>query len=258
MDLITLVAFDIIKNKERIVDIASIYGYSRTMDSNLRIGGIPMKYLFVGRVLKQGNRYFMKIPFNIWEVCGQKGLIPVKVCIHDFRFECKLVPKGDGIYYIPIAKSVINQIDYNDEVSISFEMISGLTRINLGSPYTMENPIRKIDSIQKITYPKDGYCGQMCIAMLTGLSVDEIIDIMQSRAWQCSFSKLLEALDYFGISYDDKFTYTKGRNVVLPECCIVNVKSEHISHLALYYKGEYYDSEDFGVDNIISYLKINI
>lgn len=215
-----------------------------------------MTYTFEEKIFKSGNRYFIKIPFNVWEECDQKGLIPVKAFIEGCTFECRLIPKGEGIYYIPIKKNIVNQINCDDEISISFQIISGLTRINHDSPYSKENPIRKINNIQSITYPKDGYCGQICIAMLIGLSVDEVIDIMQSKAWQCSFSKLLETLDYFGIIHDDKITYTKRKEFVLPKCCIVNVKEDQISHLVLYYKGRYYDKKDIDFDNIISYLGI--
>ena len=136
-----------------------------------------MTYKFPERIFKQGNRYFIKIPFNVWEECGQRGSVPVRVSIKDCIFECRLVPKGEGIYYIPITKNIVNQINCDDEINISFEIINGLTRINHDSPYSKENPIRRIRDIQSVTYPKAGYCGQICIAMLTGLSVDEVIDI---------------------------------------------------------------------------------
>lgn len=217
-----------------------------------------MKYTFTENLLKQGNRYFIKIPFNIWEECGQKGLVPVKVSVEDHIFECRLIPKGAGNYYIPVKKSVVNKIDSNYETGVCFEVINGLTRINHDSPYTKEDPIRKIDGIRHITYPKNGYCGQICIAMLTGLSVDEIVEIMQAGAWQCSFSKLIETLDYFGISHEGKIIYTKGREVTLPDCCIVNVKSEQKNHFSLFYKGRYYDTVEIDANEVIGYLRIII
>ncbi|WP_050635966.1 DUF1905 domain-containing protein [Candidatus Stoquefichus sp. SB1] len=215
-----------------------------------------MKCRFVEKIFKQGNRYFIEIPFNVWEEFGQKGMISVKVSIEDYPFECRLIPKGEGIYYIPVAKKIADQI--KDVVSVSLEVISGLTRINHDSPYTKENPIRKINSIESVSYPKDGYCGQICIAMLTGLSVDEVINIMQTKAWQCSFTKLIETLDYFGIQHNKKITYTKGKEFTLPECCIVNIKDENTSHFVLYYKGKYYDTKSIVLSKIIGYLEIII
>lgn len=217
-----------------------------------------MTYTFAEKLFKQGNRSFIKIPFNVWEECGQKGLVPVKAFVEGCTFECRLVPKGEGTYYIPITKNVLNQIDGDDEMEISFEVIDGLSRINHDSPYSKENPIRKIDNIQSLTYPKAGYCGQICIAMLTGLSVNEVIDVMQTKAWQCSIVKLLETLDYFGISHDEKITYTKGKGLILPKCCIVNVKEGKLSHFVLYYRGKYYDTKDIDLDKIIGYLGISV
>lgn len=215
-----------------------------------------MLYTFTEKIFKQGNRHFIEIPFNIWEECGQKGLVPVKVYIKNNTFECKLVPKGAGRYYIPITKNSITIFNDDKEVSVSFEIISGLTRINHDSPYTKQNPIRKIDTIENITYFKAGYCGPLCISMLTGLSIEEIIDIMHARAWQCSFSKIIETLDYFGILHDNKITYTRGKEILLPTCCIVNVKDKQKNHLTLYYKGKYYDTMEIDCSKIIGYLKI--
>ncbi len=217
-----------------------------------------MTHAFIGEVFKQGNRYFIDIPFNIWETLNQKGNIPVEVNIEGCVFECKLIPKGEGFYYIPITKSIFNSLACETNLNVSFNVISSLTRINRNSPYTLQKPIRKIDSIQRITYPKAGYCGQLCVAMLTGLSVDDIAEIMQAKAWQCSFSKLLETLDYFGISYEEKVIYTRGKAVELPKCCIVNIKDEKLNHFALYYQGEYYDDGNYDSNDIISYLKINV
>lgn len=212
---------------------------------------------FTEILFKEGKRTFIKIPFNVWEKFKQKGLIPVKVSIENYQFECRLIPKGEGIYYIPVTNKIVNQIN-KDKVHVSLEIINALSRINMNSPYTIDQPIRIINSIEHLSYPKDGYCGQLCLAMLTGLSVDEIIDITHMKAWQCSMSKLIEALDYFGIKHDDKITYTKGKEFVYPDCCIVNVKGEPMNHLSLYYNGTYYDSEDIDFNRIIGYLKIHV
>ena len=77
--------------------------------------------------------------------------------------------------------------------------------------------------------------------MLTGLPVEEVIAFMQAKAWQCSFSKVIEALNYFGIAHEDKLTYTNKTAFVLPKCCIVTVRGKERNHFALYYKGTFYD-----------------
>lgn len=175
-------------------------------------------------------------------------------------FECRLIPKGNGNYYIPIIKEVYNSLDFSEELDVQFNVIDGLSRINSNSPYSKENPIRIIDGINYLKQPQNGCCGQTCLAMLAGISVDEVIKIMKSTKWQASLSKVIESLDYFGLLHK-KPVYIKGRKVNLPKCCIVNVKGENKSHLLIYYDGKYFDPS-FGVlneyefENIISYIEI--
>jgi hypothetical protein len=212
-------------------------------------------------VLKESNRVFIKIPFNVWEKCGQKGLIPVEVEVLGINFECKLVPKGNGIYYIPVIKEIYKNIAFDEEIDTKFKIISGLSRINSYSPYSKENPIRKIDGITYLRQPHNGCCGQACLAMLAGISVDEVIKIMKSTKWQVSLSKVIETLDYFGFTHK-KPIYTKGRKVELPKCCIVNVRGESKSHLLIYYDAKYYDPthgvlQEYACENIISYIEIS-
>jgi len=213
-----------------------------------------MDYKFNGEIFQEGQRAFITVPFNVWEECGQKGNIPVKVTIDDFTYECKLVPKGKGIYYIPISKSDLKKICVNKELTISFELISGLSRINNNSPYSLESPIRKIDSINIITQPKSGLCGQACIAMLSGVSLNEIINLMGS---QCSLSKVIETLDYFGIAHSNKMVYNLKQDSKFPKCCIINTKG----HLMIFYDGKYYNPsmgvmEELDSSEITGFLEI--
>lgn len=128
-----------------------------------------MIYTFTENLYRQGNRYFIRIPFNVWETCNQKGMLPVRVTVEDTVFECKLISKGAGTYFIPVSKAVVQQLNSDGELPVSFEIIRELTRINKNSPYTTDHPVRKIDHIQEVAYSKPGYCGQICIAMLSGL-----------------------------------------------------------------------------------------
>ena len=84
-----------------------------------------MRYTFKNEIFKEGNRYFVKVPFNVWEECGQKGLIPVEVSIGSTHFECRLVPKGNGVYYIPILKKLVSQI-MDEAAEGTFQIIDGL------------------------------------------------------------------------------------------------------------------------------------
>lgn len=81
---------------------------------------------------------------------------------------------------------------------------------------------------------------QACIAMLAGISVNEATPIMKSTKFQASISKVLETLDYFGISYK-KPVYTHGEKIEFPKCCIINVRGYKKSHLLVYFDGVFYD-----------------
>lgn len=83
-----------------------------------------MIYTFTENLYRQGNRYFIRIPFNVWETCNQKGMLPVRVTVEDTVFECKLISKGAGTYFIPVSKTVVQQL--NSEVSYLFRLKSSV------------------------------------------------------------------------------------------------------------------------------------
>lgn len=213
-----------------------------------------MDYKFNGKIFLEGNKAFAEIPFNVWEECNQKGNIPVKVCIEKLEFECKLVPKGKGNYYIPVKKEYVEELDIEKELEISFELINGLTRINNNSPYSLENPVRIIDNIELVLQNKKGLCGQAVVSMLSGATMEEVIKLMGP---QSSMSKLIEVLDYYGIAHSNKMIYNLKENAKLPKCCIINSKG----HLMVSYEGKYYDPyigilSTFDFNNITGFLEI--
>lgn len=219
-----------------------------------------MQFSFNSTLIKSGNKAYIRIPFDVWDACGQKGLIPVEADVSGNSFECRLVPKGNGMYCIPVKKEVTDKLDLSEEQSVQFNVISGLSRINSNSPYSKENPIRVIDGINSLQQPQSGLCGQTCVAMLAGVNVDEVIKTMKSKRWESSLSKVLETLDYYGLPRR-KPVYTKGREVELPKCCIVNSKGGDTGHLMVYYDGKYYDPsngvlQDYNFKDIISYIEV--
>jgi hypothetical protein len=122
---------------------------------------------------------------------------------------------------------------------------------------------RHIDSINYITdYTKgdnitDSYCGQSVIAMLAGVSLDEVVKLMEGIP--SSKAGLKHALDFYGIKYAQKSTHYDP-NVPLPEISILrfyildeNGKAHTgFGHWGLYYMGKYYDP-DWGICD--EYLK---
>lgn len=199
-----------------------------------------MRFEFETTLLEEGNRTFAPIPFNVWEKTGQKGNVPCRVDIHAYSFECKLLPKGCGMYWIPIGKKIARFISHENPVTITLEPIESLTRIIQSSPYSKENPIRKIDAINPIAI-RPGFCGQCCVAMLADVSLDSVIELMGKS--HASWSKILEALDYYGISYAEKAVYPKGKAFSYPQCCIVNNDNGFV----LWYQGAFYGCKD--IDN---------
>ena len=210
-----------------------------------------MQYQFGGGLHKEGNRTFIPIPFNVWEEIGLKGNIPCRVCIQDQSMECKLLPKGNGTYWIPIAKRLLAVFETQAEYEIILEPIESLTRINHNSPYTKDNPIRKITGIDPIPVPR-GYCGHSCVAMLAGVPLADVVAPMGKE--KASWSKILEALDYYGISYADKTVYPKGRAVALPKCCI----AYNDGRFLLWFDGAFYGAESIDVSETVGYREITL
>ena len=208
-----------------------------------------MIYKFSAFIYTEGGRAFIKIPFNVWEETGLKGNIPCRVSILDLSFECKLIPKGSGKYRIPITKKMLSALEPEKEYEIGMEPIEMLSRINHDSPYSKEHPIRKIDCIETIPI-QAGLCGHCCVAMLAGVPLSDVVALMGKG--HASWSKILEALDYYGISYASKAVYTKGVSCQLPLCCIVNNDNSFI----LWYKGSFYGVTDVDPKKTISYVEI--
>ena len=115
------------------------------------------------------------------------------------------------------------------------------------SPYSFEKPIRKIDSITYIEQPTEYLCGQSVIAMLAGVSVNEVISVMQNDKGT-STQELRDVLKWYGLKTATKARLRYAEEMQLPECCILSVKLPEYGHWSLYYKGKYYDPE-FGALN---------
>lgn len=63
-----------------------------------------MIYTYNESIYMEGSRAFIRVPFNVWEETGLNGNIPCRVAIENHSFECKLIPKGNGNYLIPVPK----------------------------------------------------------------------------------------------------------------------------------------------------------
>ena len=217
-----------------------------------------MKYSYKGKVNQDEIGFFIDIPFNIWEICEKEGNVPAKVKVGNTGFVCNLFPLGKGYYRIPVQPEVAEILGDTD-YKISFR----ITKAGVDdSPYSTTNPIRKIDSIECIHQPADGLCGQSCIAMLAGISIERVSNIMHCAEWQATMGKMIGALNYFGFEHSEEIVYTLGDpDITLPKCCIMMEKMGRYNHYLIGYDGKYYDSsagvlEEYDFSKLTGYLEV--
>ena len=201
-----------------------------------------MRYFFESRIEKKEKGYMIPIPFNIWEVCKQRDVIQAEVVLDNKIIDCELLPIEKGNYEIHI----------EDEDAVS---------VDQNSPYSFDNPIRKIDGVNVIIQPEDGLCGQACVAMLAGVTIAEVISVMDCREWQATMGRVISALNYYGLDHNDIIVYTEGRDAVLPKCCILMEKMGRFCHYLVHYDGKFYDSnlgvlEEYDMSKLLGYLEI--
>lgn len=220
-----------------------------------------MKYEFEGTVEFRENENTIAVPFNVWEVCEKVGDAPVRVCFDDVCFICELVPRGQGYYDIPVSQEILAKVTLGKKYRMSIEIVGNVVAIGADSPYSVEHPIRHIDKVDQVTQPWDGLCGQSCIAMIAGTTLDEASDIMKCREWQANMSKMIATLEYLGIRHADRIVYTLGKETELPKCCIIMEKMGRYSHYLVGFEGKYYDPnlgilKEFDLSQVIGYLEI--
>lgn len=219
-----------------------------------------MKYSFIGKIEKDDdNNSYIDLPFNIWEIFKKEGNVPAKVKVNGITFVCNLEPKGNGYYKIPIHPQIMEQFEAGKEYPVTFR----ITKYGVeDSPYCSANPIRHIDHIDCIHQPHDGLCGQSCVAMLAGITIDEASEVMHCAEWQATMDKIIGALNYFGLEHTEELIYTLGAPVVkLPKCCILLEKMGRYSHYLVYFDGKFYDPslgvmESYDFDKLVGYLEV--
>ena len=219
-----------------------------------------MKYQFKGKIEFHETENSIAVPFNVWEVCEVVGKAPVRVCFDDVCFTTKMESRGQGYYDIPIAKEMLDNVEIGKEYTISLQIVGNNLDIS-DSPYWEANPIRKVDSVDLVTQPWDGLCGQAAIAMIAGTTLDEACDLMHCREWQANMAKMITTLDYLGIPHSSTLMYTLGEEVELPKCAILMEKMGRYSHYLVCFDGKFYDPNngimnDFDLSKLIGYLEI--
>ena len=220
-----------------------------------------MRYFFESAIEKKENGYVIQIPFNVWEVCKQRDVIQADVVLDNEIIQCELLPLEKGNYEIHIEEKHAIAAEPGVPHKILLHVAESLIKMDQNSPYDFDHPIRKIDSMEVIRQPEDGLCGQACVAMLAGVTIAEVISVMDCREWQATMGRVISALNYYGIDHSDVIVYTEGRPAVLPKCCIMMEKMGRYCHYLIHYDGKFYDStlgvmDHYDMSNLQGYLEI--
>lgn len=100
--------------------------------------------------------------------------------------------------------------------------------------------------MELIMQPTPTTCGQACVAMIAGKTIEEVIRDMKTDG-PTSIGQLIEALDRYGISHAERNTRISKKNPVPHSYSILTVHTNAgYTHWALLYGGKYYDPE-FGL-----------
>ena len=197
----------------------------------------------------------------MWEVCKLRDEIKADMVLDNEIIACKLLPKEKGNYEIHIEDKDAIKVDLTKSHQMLLHISGSIIEVSPDSPYSFDNPIRKVDSVQVIIQPEDGLCGQTCVAMLAGVTIADVIRVMDCREWQGTMGMVISALNYYGIDHKDVITYTEGRDCVLPKCCILMERMGRYCHYLVYFDGKYYDSnlgvlEEYDKSKLLGYLEI--
>ncbi|MCI8925426.1 MAG: DUF1905 domain-containing protein [Lachnospiraceae bacterium] len=222
-----------------------------------------MRYFFDGKIEKQDDVYCIRIPFNVWEVCKLRDIIKAELVLDNRIIDCELLPETKGNYKIHLSDEDVSHTNIDQVHKILLHITGSLIQMNQNSPYSFDNPIRKIDGIEIIIQPEDGLCGQTCVAMLAGVTIAEVISVMDCREWQGTMGRVISALNYYGIDHSDIIVYTEGKEATLPKCCIMMEKMGLYCHYLVHYNGKFYDSnlgiiQEYDMSKLLGYMEVKV
>ena len=177
----------------------------------------------------------------------EKGRFAYPLLIeYGFDVYKKANPKDvDRIAHFQISKE--KYVNQGHVVAGTYDYEPPAPLVKVKSQYSIENPIRRINAITYIEQPTEYLCGQAVIAMLAGVSVDEVISVMQNDKGT-STQELRNALKWYGLKTATNARLKYAEDTKLPDCCILSIMLPDYGHWSLFYKGKYYDPE-FGVSD---------
>ncbi|MBO5474500.1 MAG: hypothetical protein J6A08_12075 [Lachnospiraceae bacterium] len=116
--------------------------------------------------------------------------------------------------------------------------------------------------VELIMQPTFSTCGQACIAMIAGKSVEEVIQDMKTDG-ATSIGQLIEILDFYGIGHAERNKRISRKNPIPYKYSILTVHTiEGYTHWTLFYDNKYYDPEfgltegEYTYGKITSFLEI--
>lgn len=189
------------------------------------------------------GRVVIELPFNVWEVFKQKGAMRASGTINQVEYNCSLIPRGKGIYLLPVNRKTISKAEIKPGDKLSIRMVLGDKDVEKNNN-SLKKGSRKIESISYVKEPNSSACGQACIAMLAGVSIEEVYKVLKTKG-PTTIGQLIEALDHFQIGYTTNKRISK-KNPKQSEISILTVHMPEYSHWVIYYYGKYYDPE-FGI-----------
>lgn len=92
-------------------------------------------------------------------------------------------------------------------------------------------------------------CGQAVLAMLSGKTVEEIIEIAGTDR-ETTLNDMKRVLTFCGIKFspERKQAYKKAD---LPKICMLSIETPRCWHWSLYFKGVFYDPEHGIMDDFV-------
>mgnify|MGYP001052633083 FL=1 len=96
-----------------------------------------------------------------------------------------------------------------------------------------------------------------------GVTIAEVISVMDCREWQATMGRIISALNYYGIDHSDVIMYTEGEEATLPKCCIMMEKMGRYCHYLIHFDGEFYDSNlgilnEYDMSKLLGYLEVKV
>ncbi len=101
--------------------------------------------------------------------------------------------------------------------------------------------------IQYIHEPTDLQCGQAVIAMVAGVTVAEVVDLLANDR-ETTLKEMRFAFDRYGYEMSAGRTQVERREQ-LPELCLLSLETPRCWHWSLYAYGRFYDPEHGVMDD---------